>query len=171
MSQLPSGARAHLHLGAQGAAVSESQRSLPRVLFAALCAFLILFALPLAWATSALGADNGSPLAVVSKSGPGSGGDGDDDDDDDSTDGTDDTNTTTSNNRGTTNTRSTTGKNKTTKGAGNDNQHDHVQQPRHHQHALDDRQEQDHQGRRQRRHEHDHVDNRGTTRTGTTTGH
>jgi len=138
MNQLPPGARAHIHLGAEGAAVSDDQRSLPRTLFAALCATLILIAAPLAWAGSALGADQGSsPVATLSKSGPGSGGDGDDDDDDDTTgddtrsgtgskgtertgDGTgrnattagaagDDSNTTTSNSAGTTQTRTTTG--------------------------------------------------------------
>jgi hypothetical protein len=30
VSQLPPGARAHIHLGAEGAAVSDEQRSLPR---------------------------------------------------------------------------------------------------------------------------------------------
>jgi hypothetical protein len=83
MHQLPPGARAHIHLGAEGAAVSEEQRSLPRVLFAALCATLILIAAPLAWASTALGADQGSPVATLSKSGPGHDGDGDGDDDDD----------------------------------------------------------------------------------------
>ena len=136
MNQLPPGARAHIHLGAEGAAVSDDQRSLPRTLFAALCATLILIAAPLAWASTALGADqSSSPVATLSKSGPGH--DGDDDDDDDTTgddtrsgtgskgtektgDGTgrnattaggagDDSDTTTSNSAGTTQTRTTTG--------------------------------------------------------------
>lgn len=142
MNQLPPGARAHIHLGAEGAAVSDDQRSLPRTLFAALCATLILIAAPLAWASSALGSDQGSsPVATLSKSGPGHDGDDDDDDDDDTTtgddtrsgtgskgtertgDGTgrnattaggagDDSNTTTSNSAGTTQTRTTTGNKK-----------------------------------------------------------
>ena len=140
MNQLPPGARAHIHLGAESAAVSEDQRSLPRVLFAALCATLILIAAPLAWASAALGADQGAPVATISKSGPGHDGDDDDDDDDTTTgddtrsgtgskgtertgDGTgrnattaggagDDSNTTTSNSAGTTQTRTTTGKKK-----------------------------------------------------------
>jgi hypothetical protein len=146
MSQLPPGARAHIHLGAEGAGVSDDQRSLPRTLFAALCATLILIAAPLAWASTALGDDQGSaPVATLSKSGPGSSGDGDDDDDDDTTgdstrsgtgskgtertgDGTgrnvttagaagDDSNTTTSNSAGTTQTRTTTGNKKKSKPA------------------------------------------------------
>jgi hypothetical protein len=141
MSQLPPGARAHIHLGAEGAAVSEDQRSLPRTLFAALCATLILIAAPLAWASTALGADQGSsPVATLSKSGAGGSDHEDDGDDDDTTgddtrsgtgskgtertgDGTgrnvttaggagDDSNTTTSNSAGTTQTRTTTGKKK-----------------------------------------------------------
>ena len=93
MHQLPPGARAHIHLGAEGAAVSEEQRSVPRVLFAALCATLILIAAPLAWASTALGADQGSPVATLSKSGPGHDGDGDGDDDDET--GTDNSDSTT----------------------------------------------------------------------------
>ena len=120
MHQLPPGARAHLHLGAEGAAVSGDQRSLPRVLFAALCATLILIAAPLAWAGSAFGADRDTPVATLSKSGPGSGGDDDDRGDDDDSD------TTTSRSTGTSQTRTTTGKkkkravNETTRGGAKD---------------------------------------------------
>jgi hypothetical protein len=121
MNPLPPGARAHMGLGAEGAALSEDQRSLPRVLFAALCATLILIAAPLAWATSALGADQGSsPVATLSKSGAGGSGHGGDDD------GDDDSNTTTSRGTATTQTRTTTGKknkravNETTTGGAKD---------------------------------------------------
>ena len=120
MNQLPPGARAHIHLGAEGAAVSDDQRTLPRTLFAALCATLILIAAPLAWASSALGADQGSsPVATVAKSGPGPGGDGgDDDDDDDDTTG-DDTRSGTGS-KGTERTGDGTGRNATTAGGAGD---------------------------------------------------
>ena len=113
MHQLPPGARAHIHLGAEGAGVSDDQRSLPRVLFATLCATLILVAAPLAWASAALGADQGAPVATISKSGPGH--DGDDDEDD----GDDDSGSSTGS-KGTESSDSGTGRNKTTAGAGND---------------------------------------------------
>ena len=117
MNDLPPGARAHIHLGAEGAAVSDDQRSLPRTLFAALCATLILIAAPLAWAGSALGADQGSsPVATLSKSGPGH--DGGDDDDDDDTTG-DDTRSGTGS-KGTEHTGDGTGRNATTAGGGGD---------------------------------------------------
>ena len=117
MNQLPPGARAQSHLGAEGAAVSEDQRSLPRTLFAVLCATLILIAAPLAWASSALGADQGSsPVATLSKSGPGH--DGDDDDDDDDTTG-DDTRSGTGS-KGTERTGDGTGRNATTAGGAGD---------------------------------------------------
>ncbi len=117
MNQLPPGARAHIHLGAEGAAVSADQRSLPRLLFAVLCATLILIAAPTAWASAALGADQGAPVATVSKSGPGH--DGDDDDDDDDTTTGDDTRSGTGS-KGTERTGDGTGRNATTAGGGGD---------------------------------------------------
>ncbi len=76
----------YMTLAADGTREEESQLSLPRKSFMALCATLLLLSAPLLWAGMAQ-AGQDSPSAVLSKSGSddedSSGPAGDDDDDDD----------------------------------------------------------------------------------------
>jgi hypothetical protein len=99
---MPSGARMFLTISAADAEPAADQRSRVRVAFAVVAALLVTLSAPLFWASSAFGADQGQPQAVLVKAADDDDdGGGGDDDNDDTGDGGNNADTTGDNDTGT----------------------------------------------------------------------